>query len=150
MVNLPYELMDKIRRMSYKSQSIDMLNQIKIRHRFKKQLYDTYTPIYNYELTTDPKAIENWIVNDISLYLNSEQGSMYGYLDNYYDILARNIVFNTREKIDKFSNLFIITPNVGVSFKDTKPNINIYLGLLNMDEINDFKKYFKKIYNIDL
>ena len=140
MINLPYELMDKIRRLTYNPQPINMLNQIKMRNQFKKQLYDVYTLLYSDELASDPKAIENWIDNDITLCLNKEQPSMNGYTDHYYNILSRNIIFNTKEKIDRFSDICFTKI-------DSKTTINIYLGLLNTSDILELKKYIIKTYN---
>ena len=42
MNNLPYELLEKIRRMAYQTQPNNMLTQIKIRHQLKTQLYEIY------------------------------------------------------------------------------------------------------------
>ena len=145
MDSLPYELMNFIRRMTYNPQSINMLNQIKVRHILKKQLYDIYTPIYSHELENDTKAIENWIENDISISIQCsiDQASMDGNVDHYYDILSRNIIFNTNEKIDKFLH-------GSSALVDSKTTINIYLGLLNIADINHLKKYINKIYNVVL
>ena len=141
MNNLPYELLDKIRRFTYKFQSKEMLNQLKIRHQFKKELYNIYTKLYSYELENDSDAIENWIDNDISFCLNKQQASMYGFLENYYNILSRNIIFNTKEKIDRFSKICFIKMNA-------KSTINIYLGLLNESDIEELKRYVSKTYSV--
>jgi len=138
--SLPYELMEMIRRMTYNIQSKELLNQLKNRHILKKLIYETYSPIYSHELPNEPKAIENWIDNDISLSLNKGTASMYGYIEHYYTILSRNIVFNTKEKIDTFSDTCFTK-------MDAKTTINIYLGLLNESDITDLLRYIDRTYN---
>ena len=143
MDNLPYELMEIIRRMTYKNQSKELLNQINNRHILKNLIYETYSPIYRHELQNDPKAVENWIDNDISLILNKENASMFGYIEHYYTILSRNRVFNTKEKIDRFSDICFTK-------MDAKSTINIYLGLLNESDINYLLRYIDKTYNTNV
>jgi hypothetical protein len=141
--NLPLELMEMIRRMTYKVKSKEMLNQLKNRHILKNLIYETYLPIYSHELPNDPKAIENWIDNDISLILNKENANMYGYVEEYYTILSRNIVFNTKEKIDSFSDSCFMK-------MDSKSTINIYIGLLIDLDINYLLRYIDKTYNTNI
>ena len=135
--NLPLELMDMIRRMTYKVKSKEMLNQLKNRHILKNLIYETYSPIYSHELPNDPKALENWIENDISLILNKENASMDGYVEEYYTILSRNIVFNTKEKIDSFSDSCFM-------------KMDIYIGLLIDSDINYLLRYIDKTYNTNV
>ncbi len=143
MDKLPFELIEMIRRMTYKVKSKEMLNQLKNRHTLKELLYNTYSPIFSHKLPIDPNAIENWIENDISLILNKENASIDGYVEEYYTILSRNIVFNTKEKIDSFSRKCFIK-------MDAKSTINIYIGLLIDSDINYLLSYIDKTYNTNV
>ena len=141
--SLPLELMEVIRKYTYKPQPKSLLNQITKLYTFKKILYSTYTLLYNYELDSQPNAIENWIDNDITLYLNDDQGTMYGYRETIYDVLSRNYVFNTKDKIINYLNKHNIC-------MDSKTNINIYLSLMNNNEITQLVKYINKTYSLNL
>ena len=70
-----------------------------------------------------------WLINDIYAYANSYKATMYGYIDNFYNIFKRNKYLKTNEDIDNYvSNL---------EKKDVSSQINVFLGLLTIKERND-------------
>ena len=63
---------------------------------------------------------------------------MYGYVDNFYNIFKRNIYLQTNESIDKYINI--------LEKKNVKTQINIFLGLLTIDERNDvIQQFYRKL-----
>ena len=141
--SLPLELMEIIRKYTYKPQHKSLSNQIIKLYTLKKLLYSTYSSLYQHELESQPKAIENWIDNDITLYLNEQQGTMYGYRQTICDVLSRNYVFNTKDKIIDYLNKHNIC-------MDAKTNVNIFLSLLNNNDIKKLLIYINKTYSLDL
>ena len=82
----------------------------------------------------DIEEDKNWLINDIFSYANNYNATMYGYIDKFYNIFKRNIYLKSNEDIEKYiSNL---------QRKKVKIQINIFLGLLTIDERNDLVKAF--------
>jgi hypothetical protein len=54
---------------------------------------------------------------------------MFGYIDHFYNIFKRNIYLQSVEAIDKYVN--------NLEKKNVKSQINIFLGLLTINERND-------------
>lgn len=138
---LPLELEEMIRKYTYKPQKSNLLEQIVNFKKYNDLLQKIYFSIYNHELENDSNAVENWIDNDISLFLNENRASMYGYVDKIYDFFSRNIIFNNKEKIEGFLDKVVFLP--------AKTAINIYIGLITKKEMNEFLKYITNIYNLN-
>ena len=135
---LPLKLIEIIRKFTYKPHHHQLMSQIKYLYYLKKKLYNIYFKIYKHELDSDILAIENWIDNDISLFINDLIPSIYCYSHDTYDILSRNIIFNSQKKIDSFIQKEL-TINVN-------SRINIYLSLFTKHEIKNFLRYIERIY----
>ena len=55
---------------------------------------------------------------------------LYEYTDKFYNIFKRNIFLQTEEEIDNYVKI--------LEEKNVNRQINIFLGLLNVNERNDF------------
>ena len=44
----------------------------------------------------------HWPINDIIGYANNDKATMYGYVDNFYNIFNRNSSLQTNNDIDKY------------------------------------------------
>ena len=127
---LPIDIILQIIPYTYNLQNKDLLNDIINYKETKSLLLDLY---YNYWIlyaeSQDPEEYKNWLINDIFAYANNFNATMYGYVDKFYNIFKRNISLQTLEAIDKYIN--------NLEEKKVKTQINIFLGLLNINERND-------------
>jgi hypothetical protein len=128
---LPIDIILQIIPYTYNLQNKNLLNDIinyKETQLLLLDLYQTYW-IIMYQQLKDSEESKYWLINDIFAYANDNNATIYGYIDNFYNIFKRNISLQTIETIDKYvSNL---------EEKKVKTQINIFLGLLNIDERND-------------
>jgi hypothetical protein len=86
----------------------------------------------------DPEEDKGWLINDIIAYANNDKATMYGYVDNFYNIFKRNISLQTNDNIDKYI--------IHLYKKSAKTKINIFLGLLTIDERNDvIQQFYRKL-----
>ena len=88
---------------------------------------------------TEPED-KNWLLNDIYTYANEDNATMNGYVENFYNIYRRNIMLDSKEKIDQYiSNLR--------EKNDVKKQINIFMALLSAKERNEFIENRKSFYH---
>ena len=127
---LPLDIFLQIIPYTYNVQKKDLLNDIVNYKETKSLLSELY---YNYFIVyaeDEPEEDRNWLVNDIVGYANNDVATMYGYVDKFYTIFKRNIFLQTEEAIDNY----VKTLDEG----NVDREINIFLGLLNVNERNDF------------
>jgi hypothetical protein len=127
---LPTDIILQIIPYTYNLQNKNLLNDIvnyKETRTLLLELYHKYWIIDAQML--DPEEDKNWLINDIFAYANNYKATMFGYVDNFYNIFKRNISLQTIEAIDKYVNK--------LEEKDVQRQINIFLGLLTMNERND-------------
>ena len=127
---LPLDIFLQIIPYTYNVQNKDLLNDIVNYKETKSLLSELY---YNYFIVyaeDEPEEDRNWLVNDIVGYANNDVATMYGYVDKFYTIFKRNIFLQTEEAIDNY----VKTLDEG----NVDREINIFLGLLNVNERNDF------------
>lgn len=139
---LPSDIILQIIPYTYNLQNKDLLNDIvnyKETHTILSELYYNYWIVYAQE---DPGSDRNWLINDIFGYANNDVALMYGYVDKFYTIFKRNIFLQTEDVIDKYVKR-LDNGNVNTE-------INIFLGLLNMNERNDLVITFSKKYRLDI
>lgn len=128
---LPKELINIIITYTYSPQSNHLLEDIKHNYITKELLYTFY---FNYWLSThDEIEYKYWLFNDILGYTNSNQATMYGYTDEFYSIMSRNIILTKKQKIDKYIE--------SLEHKPVDSLINIFWGLLTIQEREDFIQY---------
>ena len=125
---------------TYNIQSKYLLEDIKSYTHAKTLLTEMY---YNFWILfaedTEPED-KNWLLNDIYTYANEDNATMNGYVENFYNIYRRNIMLDSKEKIDQYiSNLR--------EKNDVKKQINIFMALLSAKERNEFIENRKSFYH---
>jgi hypothetical protein len=122
---LPREIINLILFYSYSCQPKYLMEDIKNVNMVKNNLLVMYKQYWEYE-------DNDWLINDLISYANGYNATMYGYIDNFYNIFLRHICLENVLQVDKYitslKNLKVIT------------QINIFLGLLTVNERNDFLK----------
>ena len=130
---LPLELVWKIQSYILKPQKKEILIDIKSFYKLRNLGLKLYTKRFENE----PEQIENWFANDISIYMNDNFPSMYGYLNKYYDIFFR--LKNIKNKQS------ILNISYNLSRGCIKREINVLFGLLTYSErINMLNNSFSK------
>ncbi len=129
---LPKDIILKIIPYTYHLQNKNLLNDIINYKETKEFLIEFY---YNYwigNMNYHIQTLEDkyWLINDLLLFANDNQGSMYGYVDKFYNIFGRIINLQTKEDIDKYFLIF--------EKKHVINQINIFLGLLTIEERKEF------------
>jgi hypothetical protein len=126
---LPTDVIQHILSYTYCPQNKNLLVDLANYTETKEQLLDLY---YDFWVTKMQEFGEdkNWLINDIFGFANNEKPTMCGYVDNFYNIFKRNIFLQTNEKIDKYV--------YNLEKKPSPNQINIFLGLLTVNERNDF------------
>jgi len=127
---LPIDIILYIIPYTYNLQNKNLLNDIINYKETRNLLLDLYYKYWIIEVQSqDPEQDKNWLINDIIAYANNDKATMYGYVDNFYNIFRRNISLQTNDDIDKYI--------ICLYKKSAKTKINIFLGLLTIDERND-------------
>ena len=136
---LPIDIILYIIPYTYNLQNKNLLNDIRNYTETRSLLMKLY---YEYWIidaeSQDPEEDTNWLINDIMLYANNDKATMYGYVDNFYNIFKRNVYLQTNDIIDKYI--------INLYKKTAKTQINIMLGLLTINERNDvIINFYKKL-----
>jgi hypothetical protein len=74
----------------------------------------------------------DWLINDIISYSNGYRATMYGYVDKFYNIFLRHISLENILQVEKYTRSLYI--------KKVSSQINIFLGLMNVEERNELVK----------
>ena len=122
---LPIDIVFKIISYTYNFQNKPLLNDIEDYTKSKTLLLELYHQFWVFEMSED----KNWLINDIFAYANNYNATMYGYIDKFYNIFKRNKYLQTKDQIDKYVNK--------LEKKEAITQINIFLGLLTIQERND-------------
>ena len=125
MNKLPIDIVFKIISYTYNFQNKPLLNDIEDYTKSKTLLLELYHQFWVFEMSED----KNWLINDIFAYANNYNATMYGYIDKFYNIFKRNKYLQTKDQIDKYVNK--------LEKKEAITQINIFLGLLTIQERND-------------
>ena len=140
--DLPKDIIYYIRRLTYKSQKKELLEDIRNYIDTLEIIKELYYKYYIHE--EDPIEYMNWLANDIVLYLNEMQGTLYGFTNKYYNICKRNYKLKNNIDVENFIKKLDIS---GVD-----KEINIYWALLNINErqqiINSSVRCRRYIFNI--
>ena len=124
---LPLELINKIRRLTYKPQNKILLNDIT---NYKNTLNKIKNIYYYYYLEEDLQDHIEWLINDIVAYLNDDVPTFSGYQKKYYDICKRNNRLKTNKDVEKFI--------ANLDNQNCIKQINTYWSLLKKNE----REYF--------
>lgn len=128
---LPRDIILKIIPYTYNFQNKNLLDDIKNYKEIKTTLENIYYETWIVELQSlDPEDDKNWLINDIFAYANDYNAIMYGYIDKFYNIFKRNVFLQANhENIDNYI--------YSLQQKHVSSQINIFLGLLTIDERNE-------------
>ena len=139
---LPYEIIEIIRRFTYLHQSSHLLSDITNYYQTKKIALLLYYESYKDNLENIPNDDLNWFVNDIIIYMNNRQPTMFGYVPKYYDIMFRSYTMDAFPKIIKYSDY--------ISKGKVKKEMNVFWGLLTPKERKEMIKMFYSPQKIEL
>jgi len=131
---LPLDIVLQIIPYTYNLQDKNLLNDIVNYKETRSLLLELYYKYWIIDIQTENEQDKYWLINDIISYANDYNATMYGYVDNFYNIFKRNISLQTNESIDKYINI--------LEKKNVNTRINIFLGLLTSNERNDLVNAF--------
>jgi len=133
--SLPPELVLQIRNMTYKmitsNINKELLLDINHYYKSKKQIINMYYNIYDFDIDYFPERNIKCIVTDIENYLNQNYDINIGFVDKFFKVLLRSQSYKSKIKI---INIFY---NNSIN---TKRLLNIYWGLLNINEREELIK----------
>jgi vacuolar-type H+-ATPase catalytic subunit A/Vma1 len=132
---LPIDIVLKIISYTYNFQNKPLLNDIEDYTKSKTLLLELYHQFWVFEMS-EYEEEKNWLINDIFAYANNYNATMYGYIDKFYNIFKRNKYLQTKVQIDKYVNK--------LEKEQAITQINIFLGLLTIQERNDIIIAFLK------
>lgn len=140
---LPVELMrEHIMPFTYNPQPEFLLKDIKNFIAFRSEIYDLYNTLYpEYD---NPRAIMDWVSNDITRFNNQDIPLMYGYSNKYYEYWRRLPYF--QDKSESF--IYDTTMRLLKSY-DTFAYVNILIGLLRHDERESLIDFIHHIYHLE-
>jgi len=133
---LPQDIIGNIIPYTYQLQPNVIMNDIKNYKETKELIVSLY---YNYWIVNFEEAEPEdkyWLINDLVLFINNDQATMYGYVENFYNIFRRNQYLQSCESINNY-----------VSNLETKPvttQINIIWSLLTPKERTEFLVSFQE------
>lgn len=130
MNKLPLDIVLQIIPYTYELQNKNLLEDIINYKKTKTLIFDMYYKYWIIDLQSiDPDEHKYWLINDIHGYANNYKATMNGYVDNFYNIFKRNMFLNTNEDVDTYV--------CNLEKKNVSSQINVFLGLLTIEERND-------------
>lgn len=127
---LPLNVILRIIPYTYTLQSKQLLDDIVNYKESKKILSDVYYNFWVIEMQSSFIETDKWwLLNDIFSYANDYNPICNGYIEKFYEIFKRNTFLQTNEKIDKYLSF--------LEKKNVLSQINIFLGLLSINERNE-------------
>jgi len=125
LARMPREIIDKIIFYTHSCQPQCLIEDIKHINMVKQDLTIMYRNYWDYEYN-------DWLINDIISYANNYNATMYGYVDKFYNIFLRHICLENILQVDQYI--------IYLGRKEVMSQINIFLGLLTIEERNEFLK----------
>ena len=122
---MPREIIKLILFYSHSFQPKYLLEDIKNVNIVKKELLVMYRRYWEDEDM-------DWLINDIISYSNGYHATMYGYVDKFYNIFLRHISLENILQVEKYMR--------SLERKDVTSQINIFLGLMTVEERNELVK----------
>ena len=136
--NLPLDIILQIIPYTYNVQNNILLQDIINYTKIKNILLQDYFNYWIIQLENIEPEDKNWLINDIYAYINDDYPTMLGYVDNFYNILKRNLQLHTIEDVDRYI-LYLDNKNIN-------SQINIFIGLLQPNERKLFIDFIGKKY----
>lgn len=139
--DLPYELFEKIRRLTYKPQPKELLNDIMDYYTTKMEVSRYYYNKYKKNNNTRMNIDKLWLENDINYYLNHKIPIIRHIEDKYINIIKR--LFLMKNKSDYDIVMFIT--NKIVYTRDIEKQINFLWGLMNKVERREMMSFYTSL-----
>ena len=134
---LPKELIYIILSYTYQPQSKEITEDIINFNESKQILLKSYENYWIFFYQQNKPADKEWIINDLYRYSNKNISTMNGYIDEFYELFFRKFNTITKEKVNKYIKI--------LDNKSLDTQINIFWGLFNLKERNEFIKIFQYI-----
>jgi len=133
---LPDDIVHYILPFTYSYQTPELLEDIRSFYSHRKTVYDWYHHKWSIYLTNSPYEDVEWMSNDIIIYANSDQATMHGYHDHFFNLCSRFFSLESQEKKHQF--IYAIIQN------NVKPMrcFNVIWGLLLPEERLAFIRKF--------
>jgi hypothetical protein len=132
---LPIELIYIILSYTYQSQSKELTEDIKNFYESKQILLQKYHNYWIFIWQENEPVDKEWVINDLYRYSNRNILTMNGYVDDFYELFFRIFNIRTKEQVNKYITI--------LDNKSLDTQINIFWGLLNPKERNQFVKVFQ-------
>jgi hypothetical protein len=127
---LPLDIVLQIIPYTYRLQNKDLLNDIKNYSETKLFLMNYYYNYWILFISTEEPEDKYWLINNIFIYANSNVPTMNGYVKKFYDIFKRNTYLKNNQDVERYL--------VNFEKKDVTSQINIFLGLMTLQERIEF------------
>jgi hypothetical protein len=127
---LPKELIYIILSYTHQPQSKELTKDIRNYYESKKILLQIHHNYWIFICQQNTPADKEWIINYLYRYSNENTATMNGYVDEFYKLFFRKFNMLTKEQVNKY-----ITK---LDNKSLDTQINIFWGLLNFKERNEF------------
>jgi hypothetical protein len=133
---LPEDIVRYIIPFTYSYQSPVLLQDIQSFYSDRKIVRDWYNHKWSIYLDNNPFEDIEWMANDIIIYVNHDQATMWGYHPFFHSICSRSFSLDSQEKQHRFIRAIIRC--------EVKPMrcFNVMWGLLNTDERLAFMHQF--------
>lgn len=134
--NLPDDIVRYILPFTYSYQTQELIKDIRSFYSDRKLVRKCYYQRWFIYLTNSPFEDVEWMSNDIIIYVNSDQATMHGYHDTFFDICSRFFSLDSQEKQRRFMDAILQ--------KSVKPmrGFNVMWGLLKPTERQAFIRKF--------
>jgi hypothetical protein len=128
---LPMDIILHIIPYTYQLQNKVLLSDIKSYTETKTLLSNDYYNYWIIEMQYAEEGYEDkyWLLNDIFVYANNDNPTMYGYDEHFYNIFKRNPFLQSNQDIDRYI--------LNLEKKDVCSQINIFLGMLTPEQRNE-------------
>lgn len=133
---LPTDIINHIIPYTYQFQNKILLDDIKNYDETKKKLFQLYYNFWINHLGLFENEDKWWLINNILSHINNYQATMYGHIENFYNIFFRHTKLNTFKDVDKYL--------LALNAKSVNTQINVVWGLLLPKERNDIIIIFKE------
>jgi len=138
---LPKEVIERIISYTYEFQDKQMLEDIRNFIETRKTILTLYRTFWIDTWDDIEPEDKNWLINDLYAYANNYKASMYGYVDNFYNIFKRNFLLKQKTDTDIDKSIRIIERS------PVNRQINIFLGLFFPKERNDIIIFITNMIN---
>lgn len=136
---LPTDIIQYIIPYTYKLQNKSLLNDIKNYKETKDRISELYYNYWVLDLGVMEPEDKYWIINDVFAFANNYKATMYGHVENFYNIFRRNLYLQTHKDIHVYLSI--------LQNKPPSSQINIVWSLLTPRERIEFIDIFQQEQN---